>query len=129
MNRACRSDDGELGLQLEDVYFTELTKCHARDHHPTSVEIANCTPYLAEAIRLVRPRVVIALDRNVEAAVTRLTPAMTCVVGLKHPALVQRFLARTNYCHRPLAKVSSSLKKERRLARTAKMRLRVVLVS
>jgi uracil-DNA glycosylase family 4 len=86
---------GALGVQLEDLYFTELTKCHAPDNRPTPREIAACLPYLVEEVRLLGPKMVVALGRRVEQEVECVARDHGIAVAeVKHPSYVQRFLAR-----------------------------------
>ncbi len=52
----------ESGLTKEDVYTTNLVKCHPKNNRtPTQVEIANCVKYLMEEIEIVNPRYIIPL--------------------------------------------------------------------
>jgi uracil-DNA glycosylase family 4 len=84
-----------LGLRLDDFYFTELTKCHAPDNRPTAREISNCTPYLVEEMRLLGPKIVVALGRRVEQEVECVARDHGIAVAeVKHPSYVQRFLTR-----------------------------------
>lgn len=53
-----------IGLTAEDVYIANLIKCRPPDNrNPKSEEIAACSPYLAEQIMLVAPRLIVALGR------------------------------------------------------------------
>jgi uracil-DNA glycosylase family 4 len=57
----------ELGLDAErDVYITNVVKCNPRDNRgnnraPTRQEVDACRPHLAAELRLLHPRVVVAL--------------------------------------------------------------------
>lgn len=83
-----------LGIGLEDLYFTELTKCHASDNRPRAEEIKNCVPYLVEELKLVSPDRVVALGSVVVGAIAKLGLGRPHLVQLRHPSYVQRFLAR-----------------------------------
>lgn len=48
------------GVKREDVYITSVVKCRPPENRmPHKEEIAACSPYLEEQIRLVRPRVIV----------------------------------------------------------------------
>ncbi len=52
------------GFRRDEVYIANILKCRPpnnRDPHPD--EIAACTPYLAEQIELVNPKIICALGR------------------------------------------------------------------
>jgi uracil-DNA glycosylase family 4 len=52
------------GLTLRDCYITAAARCAPPGNKPTPEELANCRPYLAEELRLLRRvRVVLALGR------------------------------------------------------------------
>ncbi len=54
-----------IGLRRRDVYITNIVKCrppHNRD--PREEEIKACLPYLRRQIKLVEPRVIVALGRH-----------------------------------------------------------------
>ena len=52
------------GLQLRDVFITAICRCAPPDNKPTRQEQANCLPYLARELTLLkRARVVVALGR------------------------------------------------------------------
>lgn len=58
---ALRADDG---LQLRDVFITAVCRCAPPDNKPTLQEQANCLPYLARELELLKnARVVVALGR------------------------------------------------------------------
>ncbi len=57
-----------MGFTREDVYIANVLKCRPDlpagsrgNRKPTSEEMATCFPWVAEQIRLVRPRVIVAL--------------------------------------------------------------------
>ena len=56
--------DRNDGLALIDVYIAAVCRCAPPDNRPTSQEIANCLPYLAqELVLLDRVQVIVALGR------------------------------------------------------------------
>ena len=55
----------EAGLDRSRVYITNVVKCRPPGNRdPTDEEIEACLPYLLEQIKIVRPRVIIALGRH-----------------------------------------------------------------
>ncbi len=54
-----------IGFRREDVYITNVLKCRPPGNRdPEESEIEACTPFLWRQIRLIRPRVIIALGRH-----------------------------------------------------------------
>ncbi len=52
------------GLRREDIYITNILKCHPpRNHNPTREQIEACTGYLFEQIDIIRPCVIMPLGR------------------------------------------------------------------
>jgi len=52
----------KAGLTREDVYISNICKCRPPDNRtPTVNEMKACLPFLLKQIRIIRPRVVIAL--------------------------------------------------------------------
>lgn len=53
-----------IGLDEQDVYIANVIKCRPPDNRPPKDdEIEQCSPYLAEQIALVAPRLLLALGR------------------------------------------------------------------
>ena len=53
-----------IGLRREDVYIANIVKCRPpRNRDPLPDEVAACRGYLESQIRLVRPKVLVALGR------------------------------------------------------------------
>jgi uracil-DNA glycosylase family 4 len=51
-----------MGLKREDVYICNVLKCRPPNNRtPSTDEIAACSPYLFEQIRIIQPEVIIAL--------------------------------------------------------------------
>jgi DNA polymerase len=54
----------EAGLKRREVYITNVVKCRPPNNRdPKPEEISQCLPYLLEQIRIVKPRVIIAVGR------------------------------------------------------------------
>jgi DNA polymerase len=84
-----------VGVQLEDLYFTELTKCFAPDNRPTDEEIENCASHITRELELLAPQIVIALGSKTAAVLhSAVTKQGGRLVPIKHPSYVQRFWAR-----------------------------------
>ena len=54
-----------MGLKREQVYITNLLKCRPpANRHPHKDEIGQCTPFLAQQIRVIGPELIVALGTN-----------------------------------------------------------------
>ena len=49
------------GLTLDGLYVTASCRCVPPDNRPTPEELANCRPYLAREIDVLKPRVIVCL--------------------------------------------------------------------
>jgi DNA polymerase len=57
------------GIDRHDCYWTNIVKCHPeRNRASTDEEKENCWYYLSEEIRIVQPRVVVALGKDAKQA-------------------------------------------------------------
>lgn len=77
-----------MGLPRSDVYIANILKCRpdvetsTGNRKPTPDEMATCIPYLQEQIRLIRPRVLVALgDTAVKGLVPTLKEGITRLRG------------------------------------------------
>ncbi len=53
------------GLERNRVYITNIVKCRPPGNRdPTDEEVEACTPYLWRQVRIIRPRVIVALGRH-----------------------------------------------------------------
>jgi uracil-DNA glycosylase len=53
---------GEIGIAREDVYIANIVKCSPPGNRdPLPDEIEACTPWLAEQVRLIEPRIIVTL--------------------------------------------------------------------
>ncbi len=55
------STDRRDGLELRGVYITAALRCAPPANKPTSVQLANCRPYLTEELALLRPAATLCL--------------------------------------------------------------------
>lgn len=54
-----------IGLSRENVYITNIVKCRPPGNRdPREEEINACLPYLLKQIKLIRPRIIVALGRH-----------------------------------------------------------------
>ena len=96
----------EIGLQRADVFIANTLKCRPpRNRNPDPAETAQCAPFLARQIELVRPRLLLAMGRFAAQAllatdepIGRLRGRVhrwrdTPVVVTYHPAYLLRTLA------------------------------------
>ncbi len=61
-----------LGLRREDVYITNVVKCRPPNNRdPTEDEIEKCLPYLRRQIKLLKPRIIVALGRHAAKTLAR----------------------------------------------------------
>lgn len=66
-----------IGLKRTDVYITNIVKCRPPNNRaPKKLEVETCNPYLAEQIRLIKPRIICPLG----------TPAITTILGVEYSA-------------------------------------------
>ncbi len=55
----------EAGLRRSEVYITNVVKCRPPGNRdPTDEEIRACLPYLIEQIKIIRPKLIIAVGRH-----------------------------------------------------------------
>ncbi|MEA1880326.1 MAG: uracil-DNA glycosylase [Campylobacterota bacterium] len=51
-----------LGLSRDEVYITNLLKCHALDSHsPSPANVHTCYPYVLKEIELVKPSIILSM--------------------------------------------------------------------
>lgn len=66
----------------KDVYFTNLVRCRPPDNClPTDQEIKACQSYLIDEIRLVRPKVILAIGATATKALTQKKQSITAIRG------------------------------------------------
>lgn len=94
-----------IGLARESVFIANVLKCRPPDNRdPKPEEVAECLPYLAQQVSLVRPRLIVAFGRvaaqnllgtdstlgSLRGVVHRFGPLNTPVVVTYHPAYLLR---------------------------------------
>lgn len=71
--RKIRSLLADAGFGYEDCYFTNAVKCHPPENRdPTSEELTNCRPYLAEEVETVAPDAVLTTGKHATETVLAL---------------------------------------------------------
>ncbi|ADI32234.1 type-4 uracil-DNA glycosylase [Staphylothermus hellenicus] len=54
-----------IGLKRSDVYITNVVKCRPPNNRdPTPEEIEACSPYLIRQIKIIKPKIIVALGRH-----------------------------------------------------------------
>ena len=53
---------GQIGLNRKSMFITNIVKCKPpRNRKPHQLEIQTCTPYLIRQIKIIKPRLIVAL--------------------------------------------------------------------
>ncbi len=60
------------GLVLTDMYTAPVCRCAPPDNKPTPDEMSNCQPYLEAELKLIQPKVVVALGRIAFESILRI---------------------------------------------------------
>lgn len=75
-----------MGLSREEIYITNVLKCRPPGNRdPQADEVAACSPFLQEQIRLVRPQVVLALGRHAAHHLLGCDDSLSRLRGRLHP--------------------------------------------
>jgi len=55
---------GLIDLKREDIYITNVLKCHPpKNHNPSRQEIDSCIQYLHKQIKIIKPKIIITLGK------------------------------------------------------------------
>lgn len=74
-----------MGLKREDVYICNVLKARPPDNAtPTPAEADKCGPYLAEQLRIIRPRAIVALGAPAAKYLLRTTEGISRLRGSWH---------------------------------------------
>jgi DNA polymerase len=80
-----------MGFAREEVYIGNVLKCRpdmppgeSGNRKPRADEMATCLPYLVEQIKIIRPRVMVALGATAMEGLTGATDAMSRLRGRWH---------------------------------------------
>jgi len=71
-----------MGYRREDVYIANIVKCRPPGNRaPVEEEMRQCLPYLQQQIRLIRPKIIIALGGTAIKGLLGKTPGITRMRG------------------------------------------------
>ena len=71
-----------MGLRREQVYIANILKSRPPDNRtPLGPEIDGCSPFLAEQVRIIRPRVIVALGSPAAKFLLRTNEGITRIRG------------------------------------------------
>ena len=74
--------EGGMGLRRADVYIANIVKCRPpRNRNPEPDEVESCEPFLKAQIRVIRPRVLIALGKYAAQTLLRDSTPITRLRG------------------------------------------------
>jgi DNA polymerase len=63
------------GIFMSKCHILNVLKCHPPDNrNPTEEELLNCRPYLLHQIKVIRPKVIVALGKYAQAFVLKQDP-------------------------------------------------------
>lgn len=77
------------GLLLSDLYITASGRCAPPDNKPTLEELNNCQPYLEREIKILNPKVIVALGRIAFERLLRIYSARNLASRFAHGAVHQ----------------------------------------
>lgn len=74
-----------IELQRDEVYITNIIKCHAPDHHKLqSSEIENCHAYLRRQIELIKPKVILTAGAKASQALLNSAESISLLRERQH---------------------------------------------
>ncbi|MEQ9499996.1 MAG: uracil-DNA glycosylase [Deltaproteobacteria bacterium] len=74
--------EGGMGLRRDDVYIANIVKCRPpKNRDPEPDEVEACEPFLKAQIRVVQPKVIIALGRYAAQTILRERTPITRMRG------------------------------------------------
>ena len=74
-----------VGLSREFTYITNIIKCRPPDNRdPLITEIESCTPYLEEQVKLIAPKLILALGRHAAHYLLGNKESMMKLRGVQH---------------------------------------------
>ncbi len=79
----------EDGLVLTDLYTAPICRCVPPDNKPNAQEMANCQPYLEQELKLIHPRVIVALGRIAFDGILRIFSIKDPSITFAHNAAYQ----------------------------------------
>ena len=92
-----------IGIESKDVYATNIVKCHiVEERKPTQDEVDNCRHHIDEEIRIVSPRIIVALGSLTLKSLTGVSGIMKHAGEIVHsprygaPVLAMPYTNKTN---------------------------------
>jgi uracil-DNA glycosylase family 4 len=74
-----------IDLSREMVYIANVIKCRPENNRdPLPIEIETCTPYLIEQIKLIKPKLILALGRYAAHFLLKKTASLANLRGVLH---------------------------------------------
>jgi uracil-DNA glycosylase len=56
--------DADAAPDLEDVFLTQVARCHHPDREATDEEVRNCEPYLSSEVRMINPEIIVPVGQR-----------------------------------------------------------------
>ncbi|GAB6880402.1 uracil-DNA glycosylase family protein [Halorubrum gandharaense] len=60
-----RSEPSASTPDVQNVFFTNLTRCHHPERDPTDTEVDTCEPFLNAEIRMINPQIIVPVGERV----------------------------------------------------------------
>jgi uracil-DNA glycosylase family 4 len=79
----------EDGLILNNLYTAPICRCVPPDNKPTPLEMENCQQYLKDELKIIQPRVIVALGRIAFDGILRIITLKDQSVSFAHDAFYQ----------------------------------------
>lgn len=77
------------GLVLTDLYTAPVCRCAPPENKPSHAEMKNCQPFLERELKLIKPRVIVALGRIAFDSVLRIYSIQNSSLKFAHAAKYQ----------------------------------------
>jgi len=82
-----------IGMRREEVFIANIIKCRPPDNRkPAPEEEANCSPYLARQIEVIRPKVIVALGGTAAQYLLQTHDGITRLRGRFYPYMGARLM-------------------------------------
>ena len=74
-----------IGLQREQVYITNLVKCHsANSPHPKANQVTQCNHFLQQEIALVKPKIILVFSKLAAQSLLKTEASVAQMRGQQH---------------------------------------------
>lgn len=96
------------GIRRENVFITNIARCRPPgNRRPTDAEIRSCLPYLADELKRVRPKIVVALGAVAIKALIGRTVKLADIVGRAEDVEFMGIRMKVVPCYHPSAAMRS----------------------